>query len=158
MNKIYISGPISNAGPDANKQKFKDMVLKIHDMGIGEPVSPRAHRMPPWFDLPKDKDKVWVYMMRRALADLMECDSMILLDGWQNSNGCCAEVEIAKLLQMPIFNEHFEDIYQTRSNDRGILFNLGSSKSGNKPNSNTRKHLLLDQAVADTLKYPKINF
>jgi hypothetical protein len=151
VNKIYISGPITNAGPDANKQKFKDMVLKIHHMQVGFPVSPRAHRIPPWLKLPQDQEEIWIYMMKLALIDLMDCNSMVLLDGWEDSKGCKAEVEIAKMLRMPIFNEHFIEIYHPRGDDRGILYNLDSSKSGNKPNNNSRKNLLLDQGTGDSL-------
>lgn len=138
MNRIYISGPITGVGVDANKQAFKDMVLKIHDMGIGEPVSPRAHRMPPWFSLPENEDQVWTYMMKRALKDLLDCDSMVLLDGWEGSKGCLVELEVCKLLEIPVFDEHFKIIHLV-GDDRGILFDLAAPELRTNNDSNSEQ-------------------
>ena len=110
LNKIYISGKITGV-PNGNAQAFKDMVLKIHSMGLGIPVSPQRHRIPPWLSLPNDEAIIWRHMMRLAIIDLMECDSVIMLDNWEESRGSVMELELCKALHIPVMDENMNSIY-----------------------------------------------
>lgn len=146
MSKIYISGPITIAkeGTAGNKDKFRDMVLKLHRMNLGTPISPRRHRIPPWLSLEEQPNEVWIHMMKLAVSDLMEADSMVVLDGWEESKGCCVEVELSKLLRIPVFDERLDIIYDPTGNDHGILDELGYGRNGPPNNPGSVKALLTD--------------
>jgi len=148
MNKIYISGPITGTD-NGNKKAFKDMVLKIHNMGLGIPVSPRQHRIPPWLTLPDDKDEIWRVMMRQAIIDLMECDSVIMLDKWETSKGCVIELKLCRLLHIPVMSERFEEIYNPENTDdddavndlAAYLLRHDSDNDGEQDRSRTQSSL-----------------
>ncbi len=145
MNKIYISGPITGK-ENGNAQAFKDMVLKVHSMGLGIPVSPRRHRIPPWLNLPDDKDEIWRVMMREAVIDLMICDSVIMLDGWEGSKGCVIELKLCRLLHIPVISERFEEIYNP-GYDNGLnsmvvdFLRYNSDDDGEQDRSRTQSSL-----------------
>jgi hypothetical protein len=40
--------------------------------------------------------------MRRDIAELVTCDAIAALDGWERSRGASLEVYIAKALGMPV--------------------------------------------------------
>lgn len=46
--------------------------------------------------------KPWEFYMRLALRQLLECDSVMLLPGWQESRGACIEHSLASVLGMHI--------------------------------------------------------
>ena len=50
--------------------------------------------------------------MRKAIAQLVECDAIYMLSGWGKSRGALLELEIAKGLDMPVFYADTEDINQ----------------------------------------------
>ena len=108
---VYISGPITaSTEADKGKAKFKAMVLELHDLGF-HPISPRRHRIPPWFNIEKDQDKIWPYMMRMAVKDLMDADACVMLDGWdQGSKGCEEEMRLCGLLNIPVYDERGQEI------------------------------------------------
>jgi len=107
-SKVYISGPITQSTEDdKGKAKFKEMTLFLHNECY-IPISPRRHRVPPWWDFnnAEDQDKIWPYMMRLAIIDLMLADSCIMLDGWNmGSKGCAEEYRLCRMLDIPVYSE-----------------------------------------------------
>ena len=108
-HNIYISGPISaSTEDDKGKARFKEKVLHLHSLGYN-PISPRRHRIPPWMDMEKDQEIIWPYMMRLAIIDLMNADSCLMLDGWdQGSRGCAEEYRLCRILSIPVYDENYE--------------------------------------------------
>lgn len=52
--------------------------------------------------------------LRKDLAQLLECDALIVLPGWEESEGASLEVSIARVLKMPVWNS--EELL--KSNDK----------------------------------------
>lgn len=47
--------------------------------------------------------------LREDFKGLIDCDAVILLDGWRNSGGCQKEVAVARFLNIPCF-ENWNDL------------------------------------------------
>lgn len=50
----------------------------------------------------KPKEETWEGYMRADIAELMKCDTVYLLPGWEKSRGAQIEVYLAKALGMEI--------------------------------------------------------
>ena len=93
--RIYISIPIS--GHDLEKVKERARKAK-------ERVSHRYDAITP-FDVCSEPDKPYSYYMGKDIEALLECDAIYLCKGWQNSKGCMAECEVAKIYNKKIIIE-----------------------------------------------------
>ena len=98
---VYIAGPISGI-ENLNKEAFEDMEEDLILLGYGA-FNPRSMSIP---EGTKEED-VWHIMMKKALAGMLSCNSIILLNGWEDSKGATMEFEIAKALKMPITDQYF---------------------------------------------------
>jgi hypothetical protein len=59
------------------------------------------------FDL-KERTNTREWYLTKALDMLLCCNSIVMLDGWQNSAGARLEFEIAKELKMQIYDENLQ--------------------------------------------------
>lgn len=94
--KVYISGPITGL-PNKNKEAFDSLGCKLRELGF-EVLNP--------FDLDYpgfNSEGCWFKYMQRDLAQLVYCNAVCLLPGWEESKGARLEVTIAKQLNMPVF-------------------------------------------------------
>lgn len=89
--KVYIAGPVSGL-PDLNRAAFTKATKNFRDAGhlVVNPLE-LCH------DLPEEE---WAKCMRRCIVALMDCELMILLDGWQKSTGAMIEYQLAVKLGM----------------------------------------------------------
>lgn len=86
--KVYISIPIS--GKDITEVKLHlDYVKNRLASDFCEPVTP--------FDVSPDSNASYAEHMGRDIQALLECDVVFFCIGWQNSKGCQAEYEVAKI-------------------------------------------------------------
>jgi hypothetical protein len=49
------------------------------------------------------EEKPWAEYMRRDLAELLKCDAILMLEGWENSTGARLELEVAQRLGMNVY-------------------------------------------------------
>lgn len=86
--KLYISIPIS--GKDITEVKLHlDFVKNRLVSKLYEPVTP--------FDVSPDSNASYAEHMGRDIQALLECDAVFFCRGWQDSKGCQAEYEVAKI-------------------------------------------------------------
>ena len=57
------------------------------------------------FDVCPEPDKPYSYYMGKDIEALLECDAIYLCEGWQNSKGCMAEFEVARIYGKEIIFE-----------------------------------------------------
>ena len=57
------------------------------------------------FDVCSEPDKSYSYYMGKDIEALLECDAIYLCEGWQNSKGCMAEFEVARIYNKQILFE-----------------------------------------------------
>lgn len=95
-NKIYISGPITGM-PDRNAPLFNEVSRVLSDAGIPN-VNPIA--------LDDDQEpESWDAAMRRDIMCMVsECDSVMMLPGWEESDGARVEYHLAIGLKWQVYN------------------------------------------------------
>ena len=90
MSKIYIAGPMSGL-PGFNRAAFHAAELALINSGH---VVLNPARLPHGLTEPQ--------YMQIAIAMLQVCDTILLLDGWQQSQGARAEHALAEKLGLQI--------------------------------------------------------
>ncbi len=89
-NRYYLSGPMSGL-PGCNYEAFAEAALALRLSGCENIVSP--HEIRPLVAAP-----TWEDHMRADLSALLECDTIVLLPGWQSSRGARLELTVATAL------------------------------------------------------------
>ena len=85
--KTYISGPISGRPFEEAQEHFnyaQDKLTYVPDITIVNPMS-----------LPHEHGGTWKEYMKEDIVALMECDSIYMLKGWEDSAGARLEFSIA---------------------------------------------------------------
>jgi len=90
MKRIYIAGPMTGL-PDLNFPAFHAEADRLR--ALGYEVSNPAEINP-------DPTAGWEACMRADIAQLVTCDAVRLLDGWESSRGASLEAHIAHRLDM----------------------------------------------------------
>lgn len=90
--KIYLAGPMSGL-PESNYPAFHAAAAKLRAMGH-EVLNPAEN--------PEPACGTWQGYMRMALAQLVQCESVVLLPGWSDSKGALIERELAQTLGMEL--------------------------------------------------------
>jgi len=105
MKLIYLASPYSHEDPDVRKWRFcraVDAAAELMHDGylVFSPIA-HSHMIATRHDLPGDF-AYWAEFDRRMVA---ACDEVWVLkiDGWAESVGVKAEIELAKGLDKPVF-------------------------------------------------------
>lgn len=88
--RCYIAGPMSGL-PDLNFPAFHATAKKLRDLGH-DVVNPA--------EINPDHTMPWGECMRKDIAALVTCDTIVLLQGWRQSRGATLEQHIAERLSM----------------------------------------------------------
>lgn len=99
MKRIYVSLPIS--GYDLAERK---QYARLVEMRLVEEMPKPLQVITPFTVCP-DSDKPYSYFMGKDIEALLECDTIYMCKGWQNSKGCMAEFEVAKIYGKEIIIE-----------------------------------------------------
>ena len=85
---LYVAGPMTGY-PDLNFPAFHSEAARLRKLGY-EVVNPA--------EINADPSMGWQECMRNDIAELVFCDGVVLLPGWEHSRGAQLECEIAKRL------------------------------------------------------------
>lgn len=96
--KIYIAGPMTGL-PESNYPAFHSAARRLRELGHTV-LNPAENPVPPC-------GGTWQGYMRLALAQLVQCECIVLLPGWSESKGALIERWLAQVLQMDVL--HFVD-------------------------------------------------
>ena len=91
MNKVYISGPMTGC-QELNKRAFDRAARTTSELGL-IPINPHDLCNPDWD---------WHRCMRADIAALCTCDAIMMLPGWEKSNGAQLELHIAHRLGIDV--------------------------------------------------------
>lgn len=96
---LYVSLPISGYDLDERKSEAKRIKSKLNFCGLSiiKVITP--------FDVCPEADKPYSYYMGKDIEALLECDVVYMCKGWQNSKGCLAEFEVARIYSKEIMFE-----------------------------------------------------
>lgn len=88
----YLSGPMSGL-PNLNRAAFDAEAGRLRAMGITV-VNPAEVELP--------EGATWADFMRADIKELMSCTTIVLLPGWERSEGARLEHFIAVKLDMKV--------------------------------------------------------
>jgi hypothetical protein len=97
---IYISGPVSSAKSlEAAKRVFESAQLMLLSAGcaVFNPIHIE------WPIDPLKEEALWQYFMHFCVRAIPECDGILMLPDWQNSEGAKWEHKIAEALGLSIY-------------------------------------------------------
>ena len=92
MSKAYISGPMSGH-PELNFPAFHAKAAELRAKGI-EVVNPAEIEQP--------DPASWHECMKADLKQMMDCDTIHMLQGWESSAGSRIEYGLAALLNFTV--------------------------------------------------------
>lgn len=95
--KIYIAGPMTGY-PEYNYPAFHAAADRLRALGhqVENPADNAANPPP---------CGTWAGWMRLAIAQLIKCDTILVLDGWYDSPGALVEHRLAVGLGMRVLTE-----------------------------------------------------
>lgn len=96
MKRLYISGPMSGL-PDLNFPAFHAEAARLRALGY-EVVNPA--------EITTEPDADWATCLRADIRELVTCDAVATLGGWEQSRGATLEVHIAQQLAMSVRPAH----------------------------------------------------
>ena len=85
--KVYISLPIQGKDIESQKKYAQDIALRIAVCGH-EPVNPFENFLPD--DAPRTAH------MKADISMLLDCNAIMMCQGWENSDGCRLEKNVAE--------------------------------------------------------------
>lgn len=91
MAKVYIAGPMTGY-PELNYPAFAAVSARLRAQGF-EVVNP-AELNP--------ITEGYRTAMKKDILALLECDHILLLDGWEKSKGASLEYHIAQVMDIPL--------------------------------------------------------
>lgn len=98
--RVYISGPISGYDIQERRMVFGQVANRLVELGY-DVVNP--------MDNEDDSHRLtWEEYMRKDITQLMQCDCIVLLSGWEKSRGARLEKQIAEELGMEVLNYEFK--------------------------------------------------
>lgn len=87
----YLSGPVTGK-PGNNAEAFEDVASSLERIGFETVVPTRI--------VPAGVE--WHAAMRICIPALMHCDIVVMLPGWQESDGAQIERRLAHALDIPV--------------------------------------------------------
>ena len=88
--KVYIAGPMTGI-EDLNFPAFHAAAASLRAAGV-EVVNPA--------EINADQTAGWQYCLRCDIAQLVFCDAVVMLPGWESSKGATLENHVAMTLGM----------------------------------------------------------
>lgn len=90
--RIYIAGPMTGL-PEYNLPAFAKAATALRAVGYTS-IDPGRRGVIEGY--------TWSDYLRLALTDLLTCEAVAVLPGWENSNGAKLEVYVSQQLGMPV--------------------------------------------------------
>lgn len=94
--KIYISGKISGTDLTETRKRFAAAAKVMKRIGV-EPINPLENGL--------SEHDSWEAHMLKDIIDLLQCNAIYMLQGWQDSKGARIEHYIATEIGIPIMYE-----------------------------------------------------
>jgi nucleoside 2-deoxyribosyltransferase len=91
--RVYVAGAMTGL-PEFNFPAFHRAAKLLRDMGF--PVENPAEN-------PEPAAPTWENYLRTALRQMLTCDAVVLLPGWESSKGANLERDVALRLSMPVW-------------------------------------------------------
>ena len=94
--KIYLSGKISGTDLTHTRKRFSDVADKLQALGY-EATNPLCNGL--------SETDPWEAHIAKDIINLIDCEGVYMLQGWDDSQGARIEHAIAKELRKAVFYE-----------------------------------------------------
>lgn len=95
--------------PQSNYPRFFEVEEKLNRLGFLNILNPARN--------PKDVNlHTWEDFMRDAIAQVIQSDAVVFLEGWKGSRGANIELIIAEALKLKLFDENLVELEATERN------------------------------------------
>lgn len=94
--KIYVAGPMSNM-PEWNVPAFTEATERLRALG---------HEVENPAETGVGADHPWEWYLNKDLPNMMKCEAVACLEGWERSSGACLELYNAKRLRKQILDAY----------------------------------------------------
>ncbi len=102
-HSVYIAGPMTGI-EEYNYPAFNDAAARWRERGW-RVFNPAEHELPTVEqEAALSVDEIRALYMRKDIEWVMESDAVALLPGWQNSKGAQAEVTVARVLNLDLYD------------------------------------------------------
>jgi hypothetical protein len=91
MTRIYLAGPMSGL-TDFNYPAFNEAAASLRALGF-DVENPAENAAPTCGS--------WAGYMRLSIVQMLACDCVVFLPGWEDSKGAQIEMSLAKEISMP---------------------------------------------------------
>ena len=98
--KVYIAGKVTGLDKDKAERNFQlaERLLLEEGFEVINPLKVVSVKAQGW-------NTPWNEAMKHCIEALVGCDFLFVLYNWKDSKGACMEVELAKKLKIPVFND-----------------------------------------------------
>ncbi|WP_074953983.1 DUF4406 domain-containing protein [Alicyclobacillus macrosporangiidus] len=90
--RVYLCGPMSGL-PNLNREQFLAAANDLRDLGL-DVYNPAEQRAP---------EDPWALYMRQNIRELMSCQAVALLPGWEFSRGARIKTFLATTVDIPLY-------------------------------------------------------
>lgn len=94
--KLYISGKISGTDLSHTRKRFSDIANKLQSLGH-EVINPLCNGL--------SETDPWEAHIAKDIANLLQCEGIYMLQGWEESQGSRIEHAMAKDAKLIVFYE-----------------------------------------------------
>lgn len=98
--RIYIAGPMSGL-PEFNYPAFRDAARKWRECGWDV--------LDPSEKFGGDTTLPYAVYINHSLIDVIACDAVATLPGWEQSKGASLEVQYARVVGKPVYDAEHPD-------------------------------------------------
>lgn len=142
--RVYISGPMSGL-PEHNFPAFNAVAEALRCEGV-DVVNP--------VEVNPDCSTSWGECLRRDLREMLTCDLVVVLPGWERSKGANLEKDTAEAVGIPSVDLAFFLRGQGYSQDRAATFARDVSPRWPEEPSNPRGWSLAEAAAPKVIESP----
>jgi hypothetical protein len=102
MKQIYLAGPVSGRPREEYAVHFARVESLVERRAFDEDLDVRARNPIRRCDIEIEDGSPWHIYMRACIGNLVQCDGIGLLQGWEKSRGAILELNTAIDLKIPI--------------------------------------------------------
>jgi len=105
-SKVFISGKIGNGKDEISLEELQEAKAKFYS--LQDELETLGYNVINPFELDPKYGTKWGDYMRVCIENLMSCDYIYSMKGWENSKGAKEERRLADLVGIPVFRGGLE--------------------------------------------------
>jgi len=101
--RVYVCGPMAGY-PDHNFPAFKQVTKRLRGLGFEVVCPTEVNPVPPTEEVVAGGER-WIECLICDIKQMLDCEALYILDGWNKSSGATLEMMIAMCLRKQFFRK-----------------------------------------------------